>query len=82
MILIELFFAIMLAGVALIAVPLFLLAAGVAVLWAIAPTAVVVALLLWILFPHAMATAVLIFMALVALAVLSRRRPVPMNRWY
>ncbi|HLH98610.1 MAG TPA: hypothetical protein VKW08_26160 [Xanthobacteraceae bacterium] len=82
MILIELLFAIMLAGVALIVVPLFLLAAGVAILWAIAPAAVLVALLLWLLFPHAMATAVLIFMALVALAVLSRRRPVPMNRWY
>ncbi len=83
MILVELMFAIMLAAFVLIAVPLLLLMAGVAgvvLLWAIAPTAVLVALVLWLAFPHTMGVAVLLFV-LIALVVLTRRRQVPMNRW-
>ena len=84
MILVELMFAIMLAAAVLIAVPLILLAAGVAgvvLLWAIAPTAVLVALVLWLAFPHAMGVAVLLFV-LVGLLVLARRRQLPVRRWY
>jgi hypothetical protein len=84
MILVELMFAIMLAAFVLIAVPLLLLMAGVAgvvLLWAIAPTAVLVALVLWLAFPHTMGVAVLLFV-LIALVALAKRRQVPMNRWY
>ena len=84
MILVELLFGIMLAAFVLIAVPLLLLMAGVAgvvLLWAIAPTAVLVALVLWLAFPHTMGVAVLLFV-LIALIVLARRRQVPMGRWY
>jgi hypothetical protein len=72
----------------LIAVPLLLLMAGVAgvvLLWAIAPTALLVALVLWLAFPHTMGVAVLLFL-IIALLVLARRRQVgmnrPMHRWY
>jgi hypothetical protein len=84
MILVELMFAIMVAAVALVAIPLILLMAGVAsvvLLWVFAPTALLVAVVLWLLFPHTMGVAVLLF-ALLALALLTRRRPVPMNHRY
>ena len=84
MILVELMFGIMLAAFVLIAVPLLLLMAGVAgvvLLWAIAPTALLVALVLWLLFPHTMGVAVLLFV-LIGIVVFARRRQVPMNRWY
>ncbi len=83
MILVELMFAIMLAAFVLIAVPLLLLMAGVAgvvLLWAIAPTALLVAVVLWLVFPHTMGVAVLLFVLLLLL-VFARRRQVPMNRW-
>ena len=60
MIVVELMFAIMLAAAVLIVIPLLLLMAGVAgvvLLWALAPTAVLVGLVLWLVFPHAMAVA-------------------------
>jgi hypothetical protein len=84
MILVELMFGVMLAAFVLVAVPLLLLMAGVAgvvLLWAIAPTALLVALVLWLVFPHTMGVAVLLFLIL-ALIVLGRRRQVPMNRGY
>jgi hypothetical protein len=84
MILVELMFAIMLAAVALLVVPLLLLMAGVAsvdLLWAIAPTAVLVALVLWFAFPHAMGVAVLLFL-LVGLLAFTRHRQGPVRRWY
>ena len=84
MILVELMFAIMFAAVALLVVPLILLAPGVAsvvLLWAIAPTAVLVALVLWLAFPHAMGVAVLLFV-LVGLLVFARHRQGPVRRWY
>ena len=84
MILVELMFGLMLAAFVLIAVPLLLLAAGVAsvvLLWAIAPTTVLVALVLWLAFPHAVGVAVLLFV-MVGLVVLARRRQAPMRRWY
>jgi hypothetical protein len=82
MILVELMFGIMLAAFALIAIPLLFLMAGVAsvvVLWAVAPTAVLIALVLWLAFPHAMGTAVLLFV-LVGLLVFSRHRHLSINR--
>ena len=84
MILVELMFAIMLAAAVLIVIPLLLLMAGVAgvvLLWAMAPTVVLVGLVLWLVFPHAMAVAVLVFMLMIGFIVLSRRRQLPMNRW-
>jgi hypothetical protein len=84
MIIVELMFAIMLAAAVLIVIPLLLLMAGVAgvvLLWAMAPTAVLVGLVLWLVFPHAMAVAVLVFMLMIGFVVLSRRRQLPMNRW-
>jgi hypothetical protein len=42
---------------------------------------VLVGLVLWLVFPHAMAVAVLVFMLMIGLIVLSRRRQLPMNRW-
>jgi hypothetical protein len=83
MILVELMFAIMLAAFVLIAVPLLLLMAGVAgvvLLWAIAPTALLVALVLWLAFPHTMGVAALLFVMIVLL-VLARRRQAPISRW-
>ena len=55
--------------------------AGVVLLWFMAPTAVLVGLVLWLAFPHAMAVGVLVFMLMIGLIVLSRRRQLPMNRW-
>jgi hypothetical protein len=55
--------------------------AGVVLLWAMAPTAVLLALVLWLVFPHAMAVAVLVFMLMIGFIVLSRRRQLPMNRY-
>src|ERR1700688_4445686 len=84
MIVVELMFAIMLAAAVLIVIPLLLLMAGVAgvvLLWAMAPTAVLVGLVLWLVFPHAMAVAVLVFVLMIGFIVLSRRRQLPMNRW-
>jgi hypothetical protein len=87
MILVELIFAVMVAAVALIAIPLLLLMAGVAsvvLLWVVAPTAVLVALVLWLVFPHTMGVAVLLFV-LLALVIFARRRQMPVNRrmnWY
>jgi hypothetical protein len=84
MILVELMFGLMLAAFVLVAVPLLLLMAGVAgvvLLWAIAPTAMLVALVLWLVFPHTMGMAVLLFVV-AALLILARRRHVPMNRGY
>ena len=85
MILVELMFAIMLAAFALIAVPLLLLMAGVAgvvLLWAIAPTALLVALVLWLAFPHTMGVAALLFLfVMIVLLVLARRRQAPISRW-
>jgi hypothetical protein len=85
MILAELMFGIMLAIVVLMIVPLLFLMAGVAgvvLLWAVAPTALLVGLVLWLAFPHAMGVAVLLFVLMVALLVLARRRQVPVGRWY
>jgi hypothetical protein len=82
MILVELMFAIMLAVVVLTVVPLLLLMAGVAgvvLLWAIAPTAVLVALVLWLAFPHAMGVAALLFVLMIGFLGLTRRHQVPMN---
>jgi hypothetical protein len=84
MIVVELMFAVMLAAAVLIVIPLLLLMAGVAgvvLLWAMAPTAVLVGLVLWLVFPHAMAVALLVFMLMIGIVVLSRRRQLPMNRW-
>jgi hypothetical protein len=84
MILVELMFAIVLAVCVLIAVPLLLLMAGVAgvvLLWAIAPAALLVALVLWLAFPHTMGVAVLLFVT-IGLLVFARRRQSPMTRWY
>jgi hypothetical protein len=83
MILVELMFAIMLAAFVLIAVPLLLLMAGVAgvvLLWAIAPTALLVALILWLAFPHTMGVAALL-LVMIVLLVLARRRQAPISRW-
>ena len=83
MILVELMFAIMLAAFVLIAVPLLLLMAGVAgvvLLWAIAPTALLVGLVLWLAFPHTMGVAALL-LVMIVLLVLARRRQAPINRW-
>jgi len=83
MILVELMFAIILAAFVLIAVPLLLLMAGVAgvvLLWAIAPTALLVALVLWLAFPHTMGVAALL-LVMIVLLVLARRRQAPISRW-
>jgi hypothetical protein len=83
MILVELMFAIVLAVCVLIAVPLLLLMAGVAgvvLLWAIAPAALLVALVLWLAFPHTMGVAVLLFVA-IGLLVFAKRRHLPIRRW-
>jgi hypothetical protein len=85
MILVELMFGIMLAAVVLTIVPLFLLMAGVAgvvLLWAIAPTALLVALVLWLAFPHAMGVAAVLFVLMIGFLVLARRHQVPMSRRY
>ena len=84
MILVELMFGVMIAAVALLAVPLVLLMAGVAsvvLLWAIAPMAVLIALVLWLAFPHAMGVVVLVFV-MMGLLLFARRRHVPVSRWY
>jgi hypothetical protein len=83
MILVELMFAIMLAAFVMIAVPLLLLmvgVAGVVLLWAIAPTALLVALILWLAFPHTMGVAALL-LVMIVLLVLARRRQAPISRW-
>jgi hypothetical protein len=84
MILMELMFGIILAAVVLIAIPLFLLLAGVAsvvLLWIFAPTVLLVGLILWLAFPHAVGMAVLVFVLVMGFMVFSRRRQLPMNRW-
>jgi hypothetical protein len=86
MILVELMFALMLAAVALLVVPILLLMAGVAgivLLWALAPTAVVIALIMWLAFPHATGLAVLVFLAVVGVLLLERRsRQIAVRHWY
>jgi hypothetical protein len=84
MILVELMFGVILAAVVLIAIPLFLLMAGVAsvvLLWIFAPTVLLAGLILWLAFPHAVGVAVLVFVLMMGFMVFSRRRQLPMNRW-
>jgi hypothetical protein len=86
MILIELMFGMMVAAVVLLLVPFLLLMAGVAgvvLLWALAPTALLIGLALWLLFPHAIGGAALLVLAVVAVLMLERRsHRMAIRRWY
>ncbi|HEY2230253.1 MAG TPA: hypothetical protein VGI22_21435 [Xanthobacteraceae bacterium] len=85
MILFELLFALMLAGVVLLIFPLLVLlasVAGIVLLWVIAPTVLLAALVLWLVFPHFAGLVLLLLVLAVGLTMLDRRYPRgPVRRW-
>jgi hypothetical protein len=85
MILVELLFALMLAGVVLLIFPLLVLLAsvlGIVLLWVLAPTVLIAALVLWLLFPHFAGLALLILVLVVGFWILDRRYPrAPVRHW-
>ena len=85
MILFELLFALMLAGIVLLIFPLLVLLAGVAgivTLWLIAPTVLLAGLVLWLVFPHFAGLVLLLLVLVVGLSMLDRRYPRgPVRRW-
>jgi hypothetical protein len=85
MILFELLFALMLAGVVLLVFPLLVLLAGFAgivLLWVLAPAVLLAALVLWLVFPHFAGLVVLFLVLAIGLSLLDRRYPRgPVRRW-
>lgn len=80
MILIELLYALMVAGVVLLIFPLLVLlasVAGIVLLWVLAPTVLIAALVLWLLFPHFASLLFLILVLVVGFSILDRRYPPP-----
>lgn len=80
MILIELLYALMVAGVVLLIFPLLVLlasVAGIVLLWVLAPTVLIAALVLWLLFPHFASLVMLILVLVVGFWILDRRYPPP-----
>jgi hypothetical protein len=76
MILFELMFALMLAGIVLLVFPLLVLAASVAgimLLWVVAPTVLLAGLLLWLVFPHFAGLVLLLVVLVIGLSILDRR---------
>jgi len=85
MILVELLFALMLAGAVLLVFPLLVLLAsvlGIVLLWVLAPTVLIAALVLWLVFPHFAGLLLLILVLVVGFAILDRRYPRgPVRHW-
>ncbi|HEY6254166.1 MAG TPA: hypothetical protein VIY51_00055 [Xanthobacteraceae bacterium] len=78
MILVELLFALMLAGIVLLIFPLLVLlasVAGIVLLWVLAPTVLLAALVLWLVFPHFAGLVVLILALVIGFSILDRRYP-------
>ncbi len=78
MILFELLYALMVAGVVLLLFPLLVLlasVAGIVLLWVLAPTVLIAALVLWLLFPHFASLVMLILVLVVGFSLLDRRYP-------
>jgi hypothetical protein len=76
MILFELMFALMLAGIVLLVFPLLVLAASVAgimLLWVVAPTVLLAGLLLWLVFPHFAGLVLLLVVLVIGFSILDRR---------
>jgi hypothetical protein len=85
MIVFELMFALMLAGIVLLVFPLLVLAASVAgimLLWVVAPTVVLAGLVLWLVFPHFAGLVLLLLVLVIGFSILDRRYPRgPVRRW-
>lgn len=85
MILFEILFAMMLAGILLLIFPLLVLlasVAGIVLLWVLAPTVLLAALVFWLLFPHFAGLVFLILVLVVGFSILDRRYPhAPIRRW-
>jgi len=82
MIVIELLFGLMLAGMVLLVLPFLLLMAGIAsavLLWVLAPAALVALLIFWLVFPGLHGVAVLLLALVIGLMLFeqrARRRPI------
>jgi hypothetical protein len=82
MILVELLFGLMLAGMVLLILPFLLLMAGIAgavLLWVLAPAALVALLVFWLVFPGINGFALLLLVLVIGLILVeqrSRRRPI------
>ena len=85
MILFELMFALMLAGIVLLVFPLLVLAAslaGIVLLRVLAPTVLLAGLVLWLVFPHFAGLVSLILVLVIGFLILDRRYPHgPVRRW-